>query len=421
MTNITNIYKSRKAAKELEKVFLNGKTHLLSMLPKPTGEKIDRPLIIGVDYDDTLGEFTSKICQELEKKFKHPFSYEECKWGFVHLPQEEREYAISFFNNPNFFANLPLRENSKKFVQEMVRRGHQLVFVTAAYTGCMTTRGEEIMKNFPDIPPCNIIITGRKDLVKLDILFDDSMKNIKSSIATLPVVVDQPWNQGYRGYVRVKDGLDYISIVDLVERGYTKQDILAMQEPTCLCERPMVVSIVGPSGAGKTAIVNRLETTGLFKRVVTNTTRTPRPGEPKDAYNYVSVEDFLNKISSSKLLEWSKYASHFYGTDFASIESVLASNKHALLVVDSNGAKAIKEAYPDNSVSIFINRNKESIVSSLLEREVPKEETVQRILQLQKDFEAITECQYSVENNSSLDKAVEKILSICSNTNQEMF
>lgn len=405
-----NIYKNRKAAKPLKKIRLNGKEYIL---PKPSGEKIDRPLIIGVDYDDTLGEFTSLICKELEKKFGHPFNYEDCKWGFVHLPEEEREYAKTFFNDPNFFANLPLRENSQKFVREMVRRGHEIVFVTAAYTGCMTTRGEEIMKNFPDVPACNILITGRKDLVKLDVLFDDSMRNIESSIASVPVVVDQPWNQGYRGYIRVKDGLDYIAIIDLIERGYTRQDILSILEPVCHCERPMVVSIVGPSGSGKTAIVDELVKTGSFSRVITNTTRLPRGGEPENAYHYIGVEEFLDKISSNGLLEWSHYAGHYYGTGFEEIEEVLSSGKHAVLVVDVNGANAISEAYPDNSVGIFINRDKKKIVSSLLERDVPKEETVERIIQLQKDFEGAASCQYSVLNNGKISDAVKNICEIC--------
>ena len=408
--NKTNIYKNRKAAMPLNKITINGKQYVL---PKPSGQKINRPLVIGVDYDDTLGEFTSMICKELEKKFGHPFAYSDCRWGFTHLPKEEQEYAKKFFNDPNFFANLPLRENSQKFVKEMLRRGHEIVFVTAAYTGCMTTRGEEIMKNFPGVPPCNIMITGRKDLVKLDILFDDSMKNIEPSIATVPVVVDQPWNQGCSGYIRVKDGLDYIAIVDLIERGYTRQDILAIQEPICQCERPMVVSIVGPSGSGKTAIVNELEKTNEFSRIITSTTRNPRPGEAENAYNYISVEEFLSRMANNTFLEWSHYAGSYYGTDFDSIESVLNSGKHAVLVVDSNGAKAIAEAYPDNSVSIFINRDEKKIVSALLARDIPESEKIERIIQLPKDFESASCCKYTIENNGTLEEAASKISMIC--------
>ena len=386
---------------------------------KPSGDPTDRALEIASDYDDTVGNFTPMVHNSVGKKFPElledpskPLDIENARWGFTNLPPEPRAFAKSLFNNPRFFENLPLRPNSQKFVQEMLRRGHDLLFCTATYTGCMSTRGEEILKNFPGVKPNNIIITGRKDLVDVDVLIDDGLHNIEPSIARVPILVDAPWNRGKRGFIRAFDGLDYIELIDLIERGYTKQDILRMLEPRALADRPLVVSIVGPSGSGKTEIVNRLTETNKFKRVITTTTRPPRPNEPQNAYIYKSVSEFMDGLETGLFLEHSRYAGNYYGTSYAAIESILNSGAHALLVVDANGANAIKEAYPDNSISVFINRNKKDIVASILERDVPDEDKINRIVQLSKDFEAIKYCQYSIDNNGTIDEAVESLKSL---------
>ena len=409
-------YGLRKQSVPKTKTKIMGKEYDLTAYPPPSGKPIKTPLTIATDYDDTLAEFTGSLLTRIGKEFPEleddpscPLDINNVEWGFRQLPPEPRARAKELFNSPDFFENLPLRKNSEEFVKEMLRRGHDLTFCTATYTGCMSTRGEEILKNFPGVAPNNIIITGRKDLVDVDVLIDDGLHNIEPSIAKVPVLVDAPWNRGKRGFIRAFDGLDYIEIIDLIERGYTRQDILRILEPRALADRPLVVSIVGPSGSGKTEIVNRLTASDNFKRVITTTTRSPRSNEPQNAYIYKSVSEFMEGLDNGFFLEHSRYAGNYYGTSYDAIESIISNGAHALLVVDVNGAKAIKEAYPDNSISVFINRNEKDIVASILARDVPDEDKINRIVQLSKDFEAIKYCQYSIDNNGPIDETVESL------------
>ena len=120
---------------------------------------------------------------------------------------------------------------AKKAVEEMVNRGHEVLFCTATYSNVMTTRALYIINHFKGIHPRNIIITGRKDVVECDIMFDDSVNNLINSKAKVPVAVTSPWNNELIGFVRAEKPDDYIKIVDLVEQGYTKHDILKMQQP----------------------------------------------------------------------------------------------------------------------------------------------------------------------------------------------
>ena len=71
-----------------------------------------------------------------------------------------------------------------------------------------------------------------------------------------------------------------------------------------------------PSGAGKTALANKLlESDSSFELSVSVTTRTPRNGEVggKD-YFFVNDSEFSSMIENNELLEFANVFSNKYGT-----------------------------------------------------------------------------------------------------------
>jgi guanylate kinase len=116
---------------------------------------------------------------------------------------------------------------------------------------------------------------------------------------------------------------------------------------------PLVLS--APSGGGKTTIANALvaarEDVGYS---VSATTRAPRPKE-KDGvdYHFVSRAEFDRRVAAGEFLEWAEYGGERYGTLKADIEKVLAGGRHAVLDIEIQGARAVKQAYPE-AVLVFI-------------------------------------------------------------------
>jgi len=71
---------------------------------------------------------------------------------------------------------------------------------------------------------------------------------------------------------------------------------------------------VGPSGAGKTYLSEKLQKSG-FKLEVSYTTRPIRENE-KDGvdYKFISKFEFEQAIAYGQMYEWTQYGENYYGT-----------------------------------------------------------------------------------------------------------
>jgi guanylate kinase len=113
--------------------------------------------------------------------------------------------------------------------------------------------------------------------------------------------------------------------------------------------------IVGPSAVGKTTVVDRLlAIVTSAVRLVTTTSRPPRPGEVDGRdYHFVSRDEFVARRDKGEFLEWNEFCSYFYGSSRIVLDGLRASHLAVFAVLDVNGARAVKAAAPD-SVTIFI-------------------------------------------------------------------
>lgn len=368
-----------------------------------------RKLTIGFDVDDTLAAFTQAICKRCEEKFKHPFPFEEVVWGFSNYKEEETAFVHALFRDPDFIKSVPMFDGMIEMLREVVERGHDILFVTSTYSNVMTTRALWLFDAIDFIHPRNYVMTGRKDCVQLDMLFDDCADHILNSIAKVPVLVNTPWNQTISGHIRVNGGKpeEYLTIIDLVEQGYTKQDIYRMQNPTKENDGSSIIVIVGPSTGGKTVVTQSiLNMSDQFEKLVTNTTRDPRPGEVDEKdYNFTAEDNFRKMIATNSLLEYTEYAGNYYGTSKAAVDTILKKQKNVIAIMDIEGAMAMKQAYPENTYTVFLSREKEDLISSILERDVPMADKVKRIAQLDADFSSERRCDYSILNKEIEDTA----------------
>ncbi|MEO6702346.1 MAG: guanylate kinase [Jatrophihabitantaceae bacterium] len=105
----------------------------------------------------------------------------------------------------------------------------------------------------------------------------------------------------------------------------------------------------GPSGVGKGTVV--AEVRRLFPHVwvsVSATTRKPRPGEADGVqYYFVSDAEFDDLIATDRLLEWASFAGNRYGTPRRPVEQHLAAGRPALLEIELQGARQVRERMPE--------------------------------------------------------------------------
>lgn len=104
----------------------------------------------------------------------------------------------------------------------------------------------------------------------------------------------------------------------------------------------------GPSGVGKGTVV--AEVRRLFPHVwvsVSATTRPPRAGEADGVqYYFVSDVEFDELIATDRLLEYASFAGHRYGTPRLPVEQHLAAGRPALLEIELQGARQVRQRMP---------------------------------------------------------------------------
>jgi guanylate kinase len=120
--------------------------------------------------------------------------------------------------------------------------------------------------------------------------------------------------------------------------------------------------VSGPSGAGKTTLINRvreqLKPIGVrLYFSVSHTTRPARAGEQDGTnYYYVSEESFTGMADRGEFLEFAHVHAHRYGTSKGEVLGRMNRGEDVILDIDYQGARQIADD-PDlkqRSLNIFI-------------------------------------------------------------------
>jgi guanylate kinase len=105
----------------------------------------------------------------------------------------------------------------------------------------------------------------------------------------------------------------------------------------------------GPSGVGKGSVVQAVRRRHPDIWVsVSATTRSPRPGERNGVdYFFVDEAEFCRMQRENELLESASYAGNWYGTPRAAVVERLESGTPALLEIELQGARQVRESMPE--------------------------------------------------------------------------
>jgi guanylate kinase len=119
---------------------------------------------------------------------------------------------------------------------------------------------------------------------------------------------------------------------------------------------------------------------GLFLSV-SATTRLPRPVERDGVdYRFVSDEAFDRMIERRELLEWADVFGNRYGTPAEPIRRVLETGRDALLEIDVQGARQVKEAMPEAVLILLEPPSLQELERRLRSRGTEDEERLARRL-----------------------------------------
>ena len=339
-----------------------------------------------LDCDDVLLDCNEEVIRKInqEKGTSHTLM-DITSWG-VGIPDMSK-----YWYDPEFVRMQPPAAGAKEFVAKLSEMAD--VFIcTAVPTHCTSARMASILEHFPEIEPGNIIFSKRKDLLSADFMLDDAVHNLTGKDIKYPVLFRRPWNYATTGMVAVSTFDEFITLFDLVRHKIIRE---AYGKKTV---EGRLIALVGPSGSGKTHYSRILLQDSHFLQVKSFTTRRRRY-EGEDSYNFVSKAEFLSMKEHGDFFETSVYQNNFYGTTKESIIYIIRSGKIPLLIVDINGALALKNEFGEQAKIVFVKRDKAECIRSVLERNMDLDDTVNRISSIDAEMRMEELCDFTLYNN----------------------
>lgn len=152
--------------------------------------------------------------------------------------------------------------------------------------------------------------------------------------------------------------------------------------------RSRLVVLAGPTAVGKGTVAAEVRRSHPDVWIsVSATTRAPRPGEDNGVhYWFVSDAEFDAMVERGDLLEWAVVHQRArYGTPRQPVELALASGQPALLEIDLQGARQVRETMPDALFVFLKPPSWDELVRRLVGRGTETEEERERRLATARD------------------------------------
>lgn len=170
----------------------------------------------------------------------------------------------------------------------------------------------------------------------------------------------------------------------------------------------------GPSGVGKNTVLDE-----LFKNFdgisysVSATTRERRDGEVEgEDYFFISEEKFKEIETNDGFIESAVVHGHYYGTPKQFVDKKLAEGEDIILEIDTQGAKQVRDKYPEAVYIFLLPPSLEELENRLDKRgsENNKSKNI-RLNNAREELKEVHKYDYEVINDS-LSDAVREIKKI---------
>jgi 5'(3')-deoxyribonucleotidase len=143
--------------------------------------------------DGVIVEFNHRVVDHLNRRGYpvasfdaiHAFEYEHVfgnTWGMI---------AFDYINRDEIYEGLEPEPDALDVLADL-RRYYEVLVVTSPLTGHVRGKMKWLWKH--GFKHRDVIMTGRKEAVRGDLLIDDAVKNIKRWPGPA-IVYDRPWNQ----------------------------------------------------------------------------------------------------------------------------------------------------------------------------------------------------------------------------------
>jgi len=140
-----------------------------------------------------------------------------------------------------------------------------------------------------------------------------------------------------------------------------------------------LIVLSSPSGGGKSTVARYLLKT--FQKLKFSISATTRPQRPKELhgkdYYFISKDEFLLKVSDNQFVEHEEIFGNHYGTLHSEVDNAFKRDECLLFDIDVKGAISVRNAYPNDSLLIFLAPPRPEVLEERLrKRQTESEEQI---------------------------------------------
>lgn len=146
-------------------------------------------------------------------------------------------------------------------------------------------------------------------------------------------------------------------------------------------ETPLIIVFTGTSGSGRKTVAHRVGRELGLTHVVSATTRLPREREISEKdYHYITEEQFAAAERDGRFAQTATIGRHRYGVLTQELEQALGGGRTIYLILNKEGATAIKQLYGERVIRLFLYVDKQT-VQERLESKGTRYDVVEQYLQ----------------------------------------
>lgn len=177
--------------------------------------------------------------------------------------------------------------------------------------------------------------------------------------------------------------------------------------------------IIGPTAVGKSSLLGRALTEfPQLVDIITYTTRAPRAGEKEgDPYHFVTESRFRELLAQDFFLEHAFVHGLLYGTPRDQLDRAHREGKIAIMDIDVQGAKKMREFYPEAATVFLAPPTMDALRQRFIKRGFTNpEDLAKRLESAQKEMAQAGDFDQTIVNDdfdkayAELRKVIEKLL-----------
>ena len=180
-------------------------------------------------------------------------------------------------------------------------------------------------------------------------------------------------------------------------------------------KRGDLIIISGTTCAGKGTVISKLLERNENMALSISYTSRPMRGKEVDGvdYYFITRDEFEEKIKNNDFLEYAKVRyGEYFGTPKKEIEDTLESGKDVILEIDVQGAKQVKELFPETILIFIMAPSFEEVKRRIKARGFENnEQIIDRFKTAYREINEIPKYNYVVVNDE-IENAVKKVEAI---------